>query len=149
MVTRISSSLWKRRIRVFFLEVNMVYIIYFIITFLIVYLISYFLLVWKKDEYDPNKVPVEVDYMLKKYKLDIKKINYKQMLNVISIVGSLDMALASIIIFQLENIIVQLVVGFLILIPLILISFRILGKYYVKKGYVKNERKRKHKRNRK
>ncbi len=148
MVTRIFSSLWGNCSRIF-LEVDMVYIIYFVVTFLIVYLISYLLLVWKKDEYNPNKVPVEVEYMLKKYKLDIKKINYKRMINVISIVGSLDMAIASIIIFQLENIIVQLLVGFLILIPLILISFRILGKYYVKKGYVKNERKRKRKRNRK
>jgi len=124
------------------MEVAMEYIIYFILTFLIVYLISYLLLVRKKDKYDESKIPVEVEYMIKKYRLDLEKMNYGKFLNAISIIGSLDMAIAVIVIFPIENIWLQLLVGFIVLIPLILITFRILGKYYIKKGYVKNERKR-------
>lgn len=127
----------------------MEYIIYFILTFLIVYLISYFILVRKRDKYDKKKVPVEVEYMIKKYRLNIKKMDYHRFLRAISIVGSFDMAIAVLIIFPIDNIILQLLVGFIVLIPLILISFNLLAKHYVKKGFVKNERKRKNKQDRK
>ena len=118
-------------------------IIYFILSFIIVYLISYLILVRKKDKYDKNKVPVEVEYLIKKYRLDMKSINYHKFLNTISIIGSIDMSLTIIIVFNIENIILQLLTGFIILIPLIIISFKLLAKYYIKKGYVKNERKNK------
>ncbi len=148
MVTRFFRPLGKDT-AFFYLRggIKMEYIVYFILTFLIVYAISYFLLVRKKDKYDASKVPVEVEYMIKKYRLDVGKMDYKKFLNAISLLGSLDMSIAVIFIFPIENIFLQLLVGFLILIPLILISFHFLGKYYVKKGFVKDERKRK--RNRK
>lgn len=119
----------------------MEYIIYFLLTFVIMYVISYFLIVRKKDKYDEKKIPVEVQYMIKKYKLDMKLIDYKRFLKAIAWIGSLDMSIAVIIIFNIENIFLQLLLGFIILIPLILISFHILAKYYKKKGCVKNERK--------
>lgn len=152
MVTRISSSLRGKNSRIFlevFMEIVLEIAMYFILTFALVYLISYLLLVRKKDQYNEAKIPVEVEYMVKKYHLDMKKIDYRKFLNAISLVGSLDMSIAVIVILGIENIVLQLLAGFLILIPLILISFRILGKYYVKKGYVKNERKSKRKQNRK
>lgn len=119
----------------------MEYLIYFILTFLIVYLISYLILLRKKDKYDEDKIPVEVAYMIKKYNLDMKNINYKKFLNNVIWIGSIDMAIAVIVIYYIENIFLQLLVGFIVLIPLILISFKLLAKYYIKKGFVKNERK--------
>ena len=113
----------------------MEYIIYFILTFIFCYIVSYFLLVRKRDKYDKKKVPVEVQYMVNRYKLDMKNINYRKFLKSISLVGSLDMALAVIIIYNVNNIILQLLIGFIVLIPLILISFKLLANYYIKKVY--------------
>lgn len=116
----------------------MEYIIYFILTFIFCYIVSYFLLVKKRDKYDKKKVPVEVQYMVNRYKLDMKNINYRKFLKSISLVGSFDMALAVIIIYNVNNIILQLIIGFIVLIPLILISFRLLANYYIKKGFGKD-----------
>lgn len=113
----------------------MEYIIYFILTFIFCYIVSYFLLVRKRDKYDKKKVPVEVQYMVNRYKLDMKNINYRKFLKSISLVGSFDMALAVIIIYNVNNIILQLLIGFIVLIPLILISFKLLANYYIKKVY--------------
>ena len=117
------------------------YIIYFILTFIFCYIVSYFLLVRKRDKYDKKKVPVEVQYMVNRYKLDMKNINYRKFLKSISLVGSLDMSLAVIIIYNVNNIILQLLIGFIVLILLILVSFKLLANYYIKKGLGKDERK--------
>lgn len=117
-------------------------IIYLIISFLILYLISYFLLVRKANKYSKKKVPLEVQYLIRVYNIDVGKMNYKKFVNQISIIGSLDMTLAVFIIYFINSVVIQLLVGFFCLIPIIYLSFFVYGKYLVKKGYVKNERRR-------
>lgn len=134
------SSLWQN-IRGLFFGGKMEYIVYFVLTFIFCYLISYFLLVRKNKKYDKTKVPIEIEYMIKKYNFDIKTVNYSKLLNSISLVSSLDMSIAVIIVYNIKNIFLQLIVGFVVLIPLILVSFKLLTNYYTKKGYVKDERK--------
>ena len=116
----------------------MEYLIYFILTFVFCYIVSYFMLVRKRDKYDKKKVPVEVQYMIKRYRLDMKNINYRKFLKSISLVGSLDMAIAVIVIYNISNIFLQLILGFIVLIPLILVSFKLLANYYIKKGFGKD-----------
>lgn len=113
-------------------------IIYTIFTFIAVYLISYFMLVRKADKYNRKRVPIEVEYLIKKYNIDVSKLKYKKFLNQISLVGSVDMTLTVLCIFYINNIIIQMLVGFVILLPIIYISFMLYGKYLIKKGYVKN-----------
>ncbi len=127
------------------MEGTMEYIVYFILTFLIVYTISYFLMVRKAKEYNPNKIPIEVAYLLRKNKLDMKKISYHSFVRTISLVGALIMAITVVAIFPIQNILLQLLVGFLIMIPLIFISYQIIANYYKKKGSKDDE----HKKNRK
>jgi len=117
----------------------MEYIIYFVLTFIFCYIVSYFLLVRKRDRYDNKKVPVEVQYMVNKYKLNMKNIDYRKFLKSISLVGSIDMATSVIIVYNINNVFLQLLVGFIVLIPLILVSFKLLAKYYIKRGFGKYE----------
>lgn len=112
----------------------MEYIIYFILTFIFCYTLSYFLIVRKRDKYDKKRIPVEVQYMIKRYNLDMKNINYRKFLKSICLVGAIDMSLAVIIIYNVDNIALQLILGFIVLIVLILVSFRLLANYYIKKG---------------
>ena len=120
----------------------MEYVIYFILTFLLVYMISYFFIVRKAGKKIQKKVPIEVEYLIKKYNIDLKKVNYREFINTISITGSIIIAITVLIIFNIENLLLQLVVSFVVMIPLILIGFKLIGEYYKKKGMIKDENKR-------
>jgi len=137
-------------------------LIIFIATFIITYLLSYFTMIRKAlkkpkekkerkffkskkrkiKKNETGKVPVEVDYLVSIYKIDIKKINYKRFLHLISLVASFDMALSVVIINPIKNIYLQILVGFFVLLPLIYLSYRLVGIYYKKKGMTNNDNER-------
>ncbi|MEG1495007.1 MAG: hypothetical protein RR406_01705 [Bacilli bacterium] len=85
-----------------------------------------------------DNMPVEVQYLVLKYKLDLKDFNYDKFLHVIAVVTSFDIAIAVTIVSLLKGAVWQLLGGFFLLIPLILISFNIMGSIYQKKGSKKN-----------
>ena len=84
----------------------------------------------------------EVNYLEKKYKLDMKKINYKSLKHVIAFTSSLDIAWVVSIIMLFKGFALEIIVGFISLIILILISYHIVYLIYKKKGMIKNESKR-------
>ncbi len=108
------------------------FIISFIVIFLLVYSLYYFFSV-RKARKNKNHLPAEVQYLIFKYQLDLSKVKYKKLMNSIALVGSLDVALVSNIIFYFDSVLLQILVGIVLIIPVILISFSILGKYYQKK----------------
>ena len=145
-------------------------LIYFIVTFVVTFSLSYFTVirkVTKKEKKnkkskiiklkkskkkndsqksdDDNKIPVEIMYLVNKYHLDLERINYKKLLYTVSIVASIDMAIAMVVISPIKNIYLQILVGFLVIIPLILVTYNSIANYYIKRGLIKNE----HERNRK
>lgn len=110
-------------------------IIYFIITFLIVYMIYYFASI-RKAKKNKKKIPVEVQYLMLCYKIDTKKIPYRNFLNTVAIVGSLDVAIVATLVSLIDGVIWQLLFGFVFIVPVIIISFMLVGKYY--KNYQEN-----------
>lgn len=136
-------------------------VIYFLLTFIITYFISYIVVIRKemkkqnkskkkkknkrKKENNKDKIPVEINYLIKRYNLDMDKINYTKLLYVSYLVASLDMAITMVTISQIKNIYLQIIVAFFVMIPLILVTFNSIGNYYIKRGMIKNE----HERNRK
>ena len=149
-------------------------LIYFVATFFITFSLSYFTVirkVTKKEkkkkkkrnkkikfkkrknkklknnnlDKDDDKLPVEVMYLVNKYHLDLEKINYKKLLYTVSIVASIDMAIVMVVISPIKNIYLQILVGFFVIIPLILVTYNSIANYYIKRGMIKNE----HERNRK
>ncbi len=115
----------------------MQYLISFIIAFLIVYLFYFFTVILQKKRYDKFKSSNQVMYFVKKYQLDVDKINIKEFIYIISFTNSLIIALAFLATFLVENFLLQLLLGLLVLIPLILISYSLIGKHL--KRSVKNE----------
>ncbi len=118
--------------------------IWFIGTFIVVYMVYLFAyILGKKKKYDPNKVPQELVFLIRKYRLDISKINYKKIMNQIGLVCAFDIAFTSAFIFAfIKNIYLAIFLGAIMLIPLIIISFGFLGKYYEKKGLIINGNKK-------
>ncbi len=104
-------------------------LIVFAFTFLLVYTVYYFLSI-RKAKTNKKKLPIEVQYLLLRYKIDLKKIKYRNFLNTIAIVGSLDIALVVTLIGKFENIIWQLLFGCVFLVPIIILSFMAIGNYY-------------------
>lgn len=104
-------------------------LIYFGITFLIIYTIYYFASI-RKAKKNKDRLPVEVQYLILRYNIDVNKISYRSFLNTIAIVGGIDVALVVTIISQFDEFIWQVLFGFVFIIPIIVISFMFVGKYY-------------------
>ena len=116
---------------------------WFLGTFVVVYLFYLFFLVIRKREYNPNKVPVELHFLIKKYKLDMGKIKYQSIMNLIGLASAFVIAFTSTFVFRfIKNIYISIIVGAIMLIPLIFITFNFIGTYYKKKGMVKNGNKK-------
>ena len=123
------------------MSINTLY--WFLGTFLVIYIFYLIFYVIKKKEYDENKVPVELVYLIRKYHLDMKKINYRRLMNQIGIISSFDIAFTGTFIFTyIKNTFLSIILGTLMLIPLIIITFSYIGIYYKKKGLVINGNKK-------
>ena len=113
-------------------------LILFIMTFLLIYIIYELFLVRKAKKDKRRKKPVEVNYLIGKYNLDINKLNYKRLLNIISVVSAFDISLVVTIVSLLDSFYLQLLIGFVLIMLLILVSYDIVGRIYKKKGCCKN-----------
>ena len=80
-----------------------------------------------------NRCPAEATYLIRLYKLDINKFSYRRYLLDVSFVTSVDISITAIVIFLFDKLIWQILFGLITIIPIIAISFTLLGKYYVKK----------------
>lgn len=112
-------------------------VIVFFLTFLIVFLIYELLLIRKCKKDKKRKKPIEVQYLVNCYNLDLKKVNYKKLLNIISLVSSLDIAIVVSVIGLTNNFLLEIIIGCFLTVILILASYYIVGSVYQKKGYCK------------
>ena len=85
-----------------------------------------------------KKELVEIKYLVKRYKLDLEKISYKQLLQIVALVSSFDISLVVSTIMLIENFILSIIVGFILTILLILLSYHFVYVFYKKKGMIKN-----------
>lgn len=81
---------------------------------------------------------MEIKYLEMRYKIDLKQIDYKKLLLVVSLISSFDIALLVSIVMMIHHYILEILVALLLVIPLILFSYHLVGIYYVKKGLVKD-----------
>jgi len=115
-------------------------IILFLLTFLFVFIIYEMFLVRKAKKNKTKKKIVEIQYLENRFHLNINKLNYKKLLNIISFVSAIDISIVVTIISLVDNFYLQLLIGFIMIFVVIIISYSIVGKIYEKKGYCKNER---------
>lgn len=111
----------------------------YVIAYILVFILYFFLFVRKKTVYDKNKVPVEYYFLINLYKLNTKKINYKNFIYVTAFVNTFIIVTTYIVVTNLLNKwIWQLLVGIVIMVLLIMICYNIIGRYYQKRGKSKN-----------
>ncbi len=107
------------------------YIELFILIFIIVFII--YKLILRKFIKTKNKYPMEIVLLMNIYKLDIKKVNYKKLLNTVAIVSSIDIALIVSVAGIFREGYLQLILSLCLIIPILLFSYYLISIYY-KKG---------------
>ena len=107
----------------------MEYVIWFLMAFAIIYLFYLFTVILQKKRYDKFKKSNQVMYFVKKYKLNVNKINIKKFINIISLTNSFIMALAFTAVIKIGNNLLLFLIALLILIPTMIIAYHFIGKY--------------------
>lgn len=110
----------------------MEYVIYFLISFIIVYLFYFSTVIIQKKKYDKFKKSNQVMYFVNKYKLNVNKININKFIKIISLTNSFIISLSFTLIVKIENIILMLFIGLVVLIPTMLICYHFIGRYLQK-----------------
>ena len=132
-----NSSLWMSCL---FLGGFMEEIILFLISYILVFLMYQLFIVSRAKKSKSKKEPLEVLYLKKMYKnLDFKKIPYNQLLQLIALISSFDISLIVSIVVNINNFILEIIVGFIGIILLILVSYHLIYLFYKKKGMIKND----------
>lgn len=94
----------------------------------------------KGNKRKKNNELTEVTYLTSKFNLDKNKLNLNKLLIVISIINAFIISLVSVVVMLIRiNVILQLIIGFVLLIGLIYALYELLGRFLVMKGYDKNE----------
>ena len=87
-----------------------------------------------------NKEFGEINYLVGKFKLDKKKINYKSAILWISIINAFIISFVSTVISAIPaHMLWQLLVGFVLIFALIYALYEVYGRILVKKGWGKDE----------
>lgn len=123
----------------------MIHILFFIGTFIVVFLIYQFIFIKpakkrgkKITKKNKDKELIEISYLKNRYKLDIKKVNYNQLLQIIAIVSSLDITIIVTIVSFIKNIFLLVLVGIFLSVIVIYVSYHLVYLFYKKKGMIKN-----------
>ncbi|MBR2828340.1 MAG: hypothetical protein IKE70_03830 [Bacilli bacterium] len=117
--------------------------ILFLLTFLFVFIFYQIFIVSKakrlkkKNSKKNDWEVMEISYLVKRYHIDLDKISYPQLLQIVAITSSFDISLVISIIFLLPNFILEIVVGIISMVLLILISYHLVYLFYKKKGMIK------------
>ena len=126
-------------------------VLLFLICFILVLILYEIFIVFPMKNYRKNKSkgkkikkvrndPVEVKYLIFKYGLNIEKVDYNKLLRIVSLVSSFDIAIVVSMVAIIEKFgyVWQMILSIVIIIPLFLITYGLVAKYYKKKGMIKN-----------
>ena len=92
----------------------------------------------KKSRKKKNEI-TEIVYLVNKFKLDKEKLPLNKLLLVISLSNALIISFVSVVVIMLNTyLIIELVVGFVLLLRLIYAIYEIIGRYLERRGYGKN-----------
>lgn len=108
------------------------FLLTFVISFLVIYLVYYLIIVSRKKGLESFKKGAQAEYFKKVYNLDFRKIDLKRFANSLSLTNAFIMSAVITIIELFDNLIVKMAVGFILIIPLMLVSYKFLGEKYRK-----------------
>ena len=93
----------------------------------------------RKKKEDTSKELFEIKYLQARYKLDMKKINYNQLLQICAITSNFNISFIVYLIGIINNFILKVLVGFIFTLGIIMLSYQLVYLFYKKKGMIINE----------
>lgn len=111
----------------------MEYLITFIFCFIVIYLLYSIVVVWRKKGFEKFKTSKQLLFFKMAYKINIDKINLKGFANALALTNAFIIAFTCTVIELFDNLIFKMLVGFVILLPLMLLMYKLLGTIYKKK----------------
>ena len=92
----------------------------------------------KKKKKDKYKEPGEIMLLRSKFKVDVDKVNYDQLLQIVALVSSFDISLVVSVMSIIPIFVLKLVVGLILIFLTIYVSYYLVYLFYKKKGLIKN-----------
>lgn len=106
----------------------------FLISFTVIYLVYFLVIVNRKKGLESFKNGKQLEFFKTVYKLDFRKIDIKKFANKLALVNALIMAIVITVMEFIDSLFLKMTVGFILLIILMLITYKLLGQSYKKKG---------------
>lgn len=115
-------------------------IILFLLSYVFVFIIYEIFVVSKaknnRKSKKESKQPIEVKYLVNRYKFDLKKINYHRLLHVVAAVSAFDIAFIVSLSLLFDSYLLQMLIILVLVVPVILISYHLVYLFYSKKGLI-------------
>ena len=109
------------------------YLITFIFCFVVVYLVYSIVVIYRKKGFEKFKTSKQLLFFEKAYNLDLKKLNLKSFAQALALTNAFIIAFTCTVIEIFNNLILKMLVGFVILLPTMLLMYKLLGTIYKKK----------------
>lgn len=113
------------------------YVMIFMSCFVIVYLVYFIFIIARKKSLEKLKTSRSMDYFKQLYKINPDKINIKQFANLLGAGNAFIIAVVITAIEIFDSFWIKLVVAMVIMIPVIYLTYHVIGKYYQKKDVKK------------
>ncbi len=114
-------------------------LVFFIFSFLIIMAVYVFIINRKRKVYQEGKNTNEIHYLVYRFKLDMRKVNYNKLKWTVTIANSFIVAFSATVVSLIDGIGWQMLIGFIMLVLLIFSIYEIIGRTYAKKGGKNNE----------
>ena len=111
----------------------------FLLSFIFVFVLYQIFVIRRAKKKKKSRQPIEVTYLIYKYHLDVDNINYNQLLQLIALVSSFDIALIVTVVMNLSNFFLEIIGGFLLTFVTILLGYHLVYFFYKNKGMIKSE----------
>ena len=105
----------------------------FLICFIVIYGVYFFTVVNRKKGLESFKNGKQLEFFKSVYKLDFRKINLKNFANAFALTNAFIMSVVVTVMECVDSLILKILIGFVLIIILMLISYKLLGNYYKKK----------------
>ncbi len=105
-------------------------IIISLITFVTIYLLYLIFVINKKNKLEKFEKSMYVNFLVSISKINIKNINMKKLAHVLALSNSFIISFTVFVIEYIDKFILKLLVGFVLIIPLLYITYFIIGKIY-------------------
>lgn len=113
-------------------------LILFVLCYILVLVIYEIFIVNRAKKKKAKKYPMEVKYLIARYRLDMKKVDYPQLLQIVALVSSFDISLIVTLASILDTYLWQMIIVIILVFPVIFVSYHFVGNFYKKKGMTKD-----------